>query len=114
MSTHTETALEAFEEDWQEWHAAHGLLQDYQGTPAYTPNAAFAVAGTFVPFEAPRRARSPWFPQPMAACSSISTAPSTCRAPTQILPCPLPPAENRLPVAIEAGEKIPYERQDQK
>lgn len=23
--------------------------------------------------------------------------------------CPLPPAENRLPVAIEAGEKIPYE-----
>ncbi|MBF6222096.1 DUF1684 domain-containing protein [Nocardia abscessus] len=24
--------------------------------------------------------------------------------------CPLPPAENRLPVAIEAGEKIPFER----
>ncbi|GAA2118561.1 DUF1684 domain-containing protein [Actinomadura napierensis] len=24
--------------------------------------------------------------------------------------CPLPPAENRLPVAVEAGEKIPYER----
>jgi len=23
--------------------------------------------------------------------------------------CPLPPAENRLPIAIEAGEKIPYE-----
>ncbi|NUR02763.1 MAG: DUF1684 domain-containing protein, partial [Streptomyces sp.] len=24
--------------------------------------------------------------------------------------CPLPPAENRLPVAIEAGHKIPVER----
>jgi len=24
--------------------------------------------------------------------------------------CPLPPVENRLPIAIEAGEKIPYER----
>jgi len=24
--------------------------------------------------------------------------------------CPLPPAGNRLPVAVEAGEKIPYER----
>ena len=23
--------------------------------------------------------------------------------------CPLPPAENRLPVAVEAGEQIPYE-----
>ena len=33
---------------------------------------------------------------------------------TDLATCPLPPAENRLPVAIEAGEKIPYERQDQK
>jgi uncharacterized protein (DUF1684 family) len=30
---------------------------------------------------------------------------------TDFATCPLPPAENRLPVAIEAGEKIPYERQ---
>jgi len=28
---------------------------------------------------------------------------------TVLATCPLPPAENRLPVAIEAGEKIPYE-----
>jgi hypothetical protein len=33
---------------------SNALLQEYQGTPAYTPNAAYAVAGTFVPFEAPR------------------------------------------------------------
>jgi len=30
---------------------------------------------------------------------------------TDFATCPLPPAENRLPIAIEAGEKIPYERQ---
>ncbi len=29
---------------------------------------------------------------------------------TDLATCPLPPAENRLPVLIEAGEKIPYER----
>ncbi|MPQ96554.1 DUF1684 domain-containing protein [Modestobacter sp. I12A-02628] len=30
---------------------------------------------------------------------------------TDLATCPLPPAENRLPVAVEAGERIPYERQ---
>ncbi|MBF6193697.1 DUF1684 domain-containing protein [Nocardia implantans] len=29
---------------------------------------------------------------------------------TDLATCPLPPAENRLPLAIEAGEKLPYER----
>jgi uncharacterized protein len=29
---------------------------------------------------------------------------------TDLATCPLPPAENRLPIAIEAGERIPYER----
>ncbi|RKE23037.1 DUF1684 domain-containing protein [Streptomyces sp. TLI_171] len=29
---------------------------------------------------------------------------------TDLATCPLPPAENRLPTAIEAGEQIPYER----
>jgi uncharacterized protein len=29
---------------------------------------------------------------------------------TDLATCPLPPAENHLPVAVEAGEKIPYER----
>jgi len=31
---------------------------------------------------------------------------------TDLATCPLPPAENRLPVAIEAGEMIPRERLD--
>ena len=30
---------------------------------------------------------------------------------TDLATCPLPPAENRLAVAIEAGEQIPHERQ---
>ena len=29
---------------------------------------------------------------------------------TSFATCPLPPAENRLPVAVEAGEKSPLER----
>jgi len=29
---------------------------------------------------------------------------------TDLATCPLPPAENRLPVAMQAGEKIPRER----
>ncbi|HYZ52949.1 MAG TPA: DUF1684 domain-containing protein [Streptosporangiaceae bacterium] len=29
---------------------------------------------------------------------------------TDFATCPLPPAGNRLPIAVEAGEKIPYER----
>jgi len=29
---------------------------------------------------------------------------------TDLATCPLPPAENRLPVAVEADERIPYER----
>lgn len=29
---------------------------------------------------------------------------------TDLATCPLPPAENRLPVAVEAGQKIPRER----
>jgi uncharacterized protein (DUF1684 family) len=31
---------------------------------------------------------------------------------TDLATCPLPPAENRLQIAIEAGEKTPYERSD--
>ncbi len=30
---------------------------------------------------------------------------------TDLATCPLPPAENRLPFAVEAGEQLPYERQ---
>jgi uncharacterized protein (DUF1684 family) len=29
---------------------------------------------------------------------------------TEFATCPLPPADNRLSIAVEAGEKLPYER----
>ncbi|GLY97486.1 hypothetical protein Acsp02_47400 [Actinoplanes sp. NBRC 103695] len=29
---------------------------------------------------------------------------------TEFATCPLPPPENRLPVAVEAGEQYPFER----
>ncbi|WP_017199547.1 DUF1684 domain-containing protein [Arthrobacter sp. M2012083] len=152
---------------------SNALLKEYQGTPAYTPNAAFALAGTFVKFEAPRpttvgaaveglqhvyeapgeirfklageelalTAFNGHAPGSLsllftdqtsgkttyAANRSLSVVPASdgsvqldfnravnlpC-AYTDLATCPLPPAENRLSVAIEAGEKIPYERQDQ-
>jgi uncharacterized protein (DUF1684 family) len=151
----------------------NGLLRDYQGTPAYSPDAAFAVRGTYVPFEVPRpttvgaavegiqhvyeapgEIRFKLAGQELAVTAfnghapgslsvlftdqtsgtttyaanrSLSVVPAAdgsvqldfnravnlpC-AYTDLATCPLPPAENRLPVAIAAGEKIPYERQDQ-
>ena len=154
-------------------HPENPLLQEYQGTPAYSPDAAYAVRGTFVPFDAPRpttggaavegiqhvyeapgEIRFKLAGQELAltafnghapgslsvlftdqtsgkttypANRSLSVVPAAdgsvlldfnravnlpC-AYTDLATCPLPPAENRLPVAIEAGEKIPYERQDQ-
>jgi uncharacterized protein (DUF1684 family) len=155
-------------------HPENPLLQAYQGTPAYSPDAAYAVRGTYVPFEAARpttvgaavegiqhvyeapgeirfklagrelalTAFNGHAPGSLlvlftdqtsgkttyAANRSLSVVPGAdgsvlldfnravnlpC-AYTDLATCPLPPAENRLPVAIEAGEKIPYERQDQK
>lgn len=154
-------------------HPENALLTGYTGTPAYEPDPAFAVTGTFVPFEEPRPttvgaavegiqhvyeapgeirfrldgqdltltafngnakgALSVLFTDATsgkttyAANRSLSVVPAAdgsveldfnravnlpC-AYTDLATCPLPPAENRLPVAIEAGEKIPYERQDQ-
>ncbi|MDR6638787.1 DUF1684 domain-containing protein [Paenarthrobacter nitroguajacolicus] len=150
------------------------LLKQYQGTPAYTPNAAFAVSGFFVPFETPRAttvgaavegiqhvyeapgeirfklageelaltAFNGYAPGSLSVLFTDQTSGNTTYAAnrslsvvaaadgsvqldfnravnlpcayTDLATCPLPPAENRLPVAIEAGEKIPYERQDQK
>ncbi len=152
---------------------SNALLQQYQGTPAYSPDAAYAVRGTYVPFDAPRpttvgaavegiqhvyqapgeirfrlagqelaltafNGHAPGSLSVLftdqtsgkttyAANRSLSVVPAAdgsvlldfnravnlpC-AYTDLATCPLPPSENRLPVAIEAAEKIPYERQDQ-
>ncbi|MDQ0662493.1 uncharacterized protein (DUF1684 family) [Arthrobacter ulcerisalmonis] len=154
-------------------HPENPLLQAYQGTPAYSPDAAYAVRGTYVPFkapvpttvgaavegiqhvyEAPGEIRFKLAGRELALTAFNGSAPGSLLvlftdqtsgkttyaanrslsavpaadgsvlldfnravnlpcAYTDLATCPLPPAENRLPVAIEAGEKIPYERQDQ-
>ncbi len=154
-------------------HPENPLLTEHRGTPAYAPDPAFAVEGTFVPFDEPRpttvgaavegiqhvykapgeirfrlggrslvlTAFNGHSPGSLSVLFTDQTAGTTTyaanrslaiRAPgtdgrvtldfnravnlpcayTDLATCPLPPAENRLPVAIEAGEQIPYERQD--
>ncbi|MFJ4030101.1 DUF1684 domain-containing protein [Paenarthrobacter sp. NPDC089989] len=153
MSTHTESALETFDAEWQEWHAAHERHVPFEEPRSTTVGAA--VEGIQHVYEAPGEiqfklagreltltAFNGYAPGSLsvlftdqtsgkttyAANRSLSVTPAAdgtvhmdfnravnlpC-AYTDLATCPLPPAENRLPVAIEAGEKIPYERQDQK
>ncbi|MEV7133391.1 DUF1684 domain-containing protein [Arthrobacter sp. NPDC093128] len=154
-------------------HPENPLLREYRGTPAYAPDPAFAVEGTFVPFaeprattvgaavegiqhvyEAPGEVRFRLGNRELALTAFNGHAPGslsvlftdqtsgkttyaanrslTIAAPapdgtvsldfnravnlpcayTDLATCPLPPAENRLPVPVEAGEKTPTERQD--
>jgi uncharacterized protein (DUF1684 family) len=95
------TGAEQFAKQWREWHTQHEARIDdrhgflavtsitaYHGTPAYEPNPGWAVPGRYVPFQAPR---------PAEVGGAIDRI-------------PLPPAENNLPAAVEAGEQIPNER----
>ncbi|WP_223884336.1 DUF1684 domain-containing protein [Micromonospora craniellae] len=92
----------------------------FRGTPAYPPTTRWVRPGRFVPFDSPR-------PTTVGAAveglQHVYDAPGTIEftvdfnratnlpcAYTDFATCPLPPPENRLPVAVEAGEKIPYER----
>jgi uncharacterized protein (DUF1684 family) len=45
-----------------------------------------------------------------AALDDFNRAVNLPCAYTDLATCPLPPSGNRLPAAVEAGEKIPYER----
>ncbi|MGO4651389.1 DUF1684 domain-containing protein [Arthrobacter sp. 2RAF22] len=154
-------------------HPGNPLLNEYRGTPAYAPDASFAVNGTFVPFEVPRpttvgaaveciqhvyeapgelhfnlagqdlvlTAFNGHAPGTLSVLFTDATSGKTTYAAnrsltvtpesdgsvvldfnravnlpcayTDLATCPLPPSENRLSVAIEAGEQIPYERQEQ-
>ncbi|MEK0154592.1 DUF1684 domain-containing protein [Arthrobacter oryzae] len=154
-------------------HPDNPLLREYRGTPAYAPDPAFAVEGTFVPFAEPRattvgaavegiqhvyeapgqirfrlgghdlaltafnghapgslsvlftdgtsgrttyaanRSLSVAAPDPDGRVSlDFNRAVNLPCAYTDLATCPLPPAGNRLPVPVEAGEKTPTERQD--
>jgi uncharacterized protein len=150
----------------------NALLRDYQGTPAYAPDAAFAVNANYEPFRKPRETtvgaavegiqhvyqapgqvrfrlggqeqaltvfnghapgtstvlftdatsgvttysanRSLTFSAPAAGGPVVLDFNRAVNLPcayTDLATCPLPPAENRLAVAVEAGEKTPFERE---
>ncbi|QHK20820.1 DUF1684 domain-containing protein [Pseudarthrobacter psychrotolerans] len=152
-------------------HPDNALLTAYKGTPAYEPDASFALAGTFVPFDEPRAttvgaavegiqhvyaapgeirfrldgqdltltafnghaqgALSVLFTDATSGKTTYAANRSLAVAApgpdgtvlldfnravnlpcayTDLATCPLPPAENRLSVAIEAGEQTPFER----
>jgi uncharacterized protein (DUF1684 family) len=152
-------------------HPGNPLLVNYPGTPAYEPDPALAVTGTFVPFAKPRPTK---VGAAVEGIHHVYEAPGEIRfrldgqdltltafnghsrgtlsvlftdatsgkttyaanrslavgapgpdgtvlldfnravnlpcAYTDLATCPLPPAENRLPVAIEAGEQTPLAR----
>jgi len=111
--------LGEFTADWTAWHARHDIVRprhpdaplrlNFTGTPAYPPQPRWAVTGRYVPFGEPR---------PTTVGAAVDGLQHVYDAPGRIefeldgkalAACPLPP-ENRLPVAIEAGEKIPAER----
>lgn len=148
------------------------LLRNYQGTPAFVPNKAWALSAQYVPFRQPRETTvgaavegiSHVYQAPgkvtfkldgaeLALTAFNGSVPATFQvlftdetsgistyaanrtltftapekggvttldfnravnlpcAYTDLATCPLPPAENHLPVAITAGEKIPFERE---
>ncbi|MEU1268689.1 DUF1684 domain-containing protein [Streptomyces sp. NPDC005799] len=152
-------------------HPDAPLRTAFTGTPAYAPDARWAVTGRYVPFDTPRPTtvgaaveglehvydapgridfeldgrqlsltafpgagegrllvlftdatsgvttyaanRALWLEPPAAdgrVVLDFNRAANLPCAYTDLATCPLPPAENRLPVAIEAGQKIPRER----
>ena len=126
-ATTTETALESFDTDWQDWHAAHApgeirfkLAGQQLALTAFNGHAPGSLLVLFTD-----RTSGTTTYEANLSLSVVPAADGTVLldfnravnlpcAYTNLATCPLPPAENRLPVAIEAGEKIPYERQDRK
>ncbi|WP_181770776.1 DUF1684 domain-containing protein [Amycolatopsis pittospori] len=147
------------------------VLNAFHGVPAYAPDAAWVLSGTFEPFDEPKPTtvgavveglshvyvapgivrfehdgeeytltafngkesglnilftdatsgvttyaanRSLAVPAPAEDGSVVLDFTRATNLPcafTDFATCPLPPAGNRLPFAVEAGEKLPYERE---
>jgi uncharacterized protein (DUF1684 family) len=86
-------------------------LTAFPGHGAGTLMALFTDATSGVTTYAANRALQ--FPAPAADGTLLVDFNRAANLPcayTALATCPLPPAENRLPVAIEAGEQIPHER----
>lgn len=113
-------------------HPGNPLRVNFVGTPAYEPSQRWVIPGRYVAFDgklpgtlnvlfndatsgvttyAASRALHIAAPDDDDGVTlDFNRAVNLPCAFTDLATCPLPPAENRLPVAVEAGEKIPYER----
>jgi uncharacterized protein (DUF1684 family) len=101
-------------DDWTTWHAEHDRrLADPHGFLAITSLNFLTATPQRFP-DAP----GTWHTGPEGVIVDLApgetlTLDGTTNLPcayTDLATCPLPPAGNRLPIAVEAGEKIPYER----
>jgi uncharacterized protein len=89
-------------------HPDAPLVTAYHGTPAYEPDPGCAVPGRYGPAN-----RSLFLGVPAddgTAIVDFNRATNLPRGCTDLATCPLPPAENKLPVAVEAGGQIPNGR----
>jgi uncharacterized protein (DUF1684 family) len=82
----TDVAGTGFAAEWAAWHSKH---EDRRAAP----DGFLAITSINWLTEAPTR-----FPDAPGEWTANDTGFATC---------PLPPAGNRLPVAVEAGEQIP-------
>jgi uncharacterized protein (DUF1684 family) len=91
----------------------HLVLTAFNGSEPGTLSALFTDATSGRTTYAANRSLSVGAPGPDGTVTlDFNRAVNLPCAYTDLATCPLPPAENRLPVAVEAGEQIPYERQD--
>ena len=99
-------------------HPGTPLRTGLHGTPGYAPDPRWVLRGRYRPFTEPRDVttyaanRSLQVPAPDSGGTVVldfNRATNLPCAYTEFATCPLPPAENRLPIAVEAGELIPHE-----
>jgi uncharacterized protein len=102
-------ASKDFAADWEAWHKQHtGRLTAPDGFLAITSIFTDATSGVTT-YAANRSLQVPAPDSDGTVILDFNRATNLPCAYTEFATCPLPPAGNRLPVAVEAGEQIPYE-----
>ncbi len=99
----TVTEAATFTQEWEIWHNAHE-------TRRADPHGFLAITGLHWLTSEPQRfddAPGAWRTGPDAVTLDFNRAVNLPCAYTEFATCPLPPAGNRLAVAVEAGEKAP-------
>jgi uncharacterized protein len=105
-------AGEDFAADWEVWHKQHEsrfAASDGFATPG-SLHILFTDATSGVTTYAANRSLRVQAPDADSTVTlDFNRATNLPCAYTDFATCPLPPAGNRLPVAVEAGEQIPHE-----